>query len=306
VVALASGAAPAAGATPAAVSAPSAAPPPDAAARGPDGLLRVPALARISDPDAYLSAAQRAALDQRLASFEAEHGSQVAVLMVASTQPEPIADFAHRVGDAWKIGRRGIGDGVLIVVAVQDRTARIDVARSLEGAIPDLAARRLIREQMGPHFASKDYAGGINAALDGLFGLITAEGLPAGPGAAAGPEPVAHRGPSGDDTLRSLIPFLVGFVIAAAVLRRLLGVLGAGLAALGALGVVGFVFSSMLLGAIAGIVVFVFALVGGPLMVLQVLGGRGGFSAGGGSSGGGGFRSGGGGDFSGGGASGNW
>lgn len=301
-LALVSGAAPATGATPA----PTATPPADAAARGPDGLLRVPALARISDPDAYLSPAQRAALDQRLASFEAEHGSQVAVLMLASTRPEPIEDFAHRVGDAWKIGRRGIGDGVLIVVAVQDRTARIDVARSLEGAIPDLAARRLIREQMGPHFASKDYAGGINAALDGLFGLITAEALPAGPGVAAGPEPVAHRGHPDDDTLRALIPFLVGFVIAAAVLRRLLGVLGAGLAALAALGVVGFFFSSLLLGAIAGIVVFVFALVGGPLMVLQVLGGRGGFSSGGGSSGGGGFRSGGGGDFSGGGASGNW
>jgi uncharacterized protein len=272
--------------------------PADAAARGADGLVAVPALARISDPNGYLSAADRAALDARLAGFEAQHGSQIAILLLASTQPEPIADFAHRVGDAWKIGRRGIGDGVLIVVAVQDRTARIDVARSLEGAIPDLAAQRLIRERMGPRFAAGDYAGGINAALDGLFGLIQGEALPPGPG--------ARHAASSDDTLRGVLPFLVGFALLAALLRRALGVLGAGLGALGAVGVVGFFFSSLLLGAIAGIVVFVFALVGGPMMVLQVLSGRGGISSGGGFSGGGGFRSGGGGDFSGGGASGSW
>lgn len=266
--------------------------------RGSDGLLRVPALTRVWDPNGYLRAADRSAIEARLADFEARQGSQIAVLLVASTAPEPIEDFAHRVGDAWKIGRRGIGDGVLVVVAVRDRTARIDVARSLEGAIPDVTAFHIVKDRMGPRFAAGDYAGGVNAALDAIFSLINGEGLPPGPGANP------HGGAQGEDTIRSMLPFLVGFVIAAMLLRRLLGVLGALIAAGGAAGIVGYVFSSLLLGGLAGIIVLVIALLGGPMMMLQVLGGRGGF--GGGGFGGGGFRSGGGGDFSGGGASGNW
>jgi len=270
------------------------------AARGADGLLLVPPLARVSDPGGFLAPADRAALESKLAAFEAMHGSQIAIVMVASTKPEPIEDFAHRVGDAWKIGRRGIGDGVLIVVAVQDRTARIDVARRLEGAIPDVTARRLIRDPMAPHFASKDYAGGLTATLDALFGLIAAEGLAPGTGdAARGDRP--HSAADGESAIRSLIPFIIAGVLLGALLRRLFGVLGTLLAAGGVVAIVAFVMSSLLLGAVAGLVVFVLTPFGGPMMMAtQVLGGRGGgFSLGG-------FRSGGGGDFSGGGASGNW
>jgi uncharacterized protein len=292
--------APASAAKPAPATAGSAAATPndsaDAAPRGADGLLVVPPLARVWDPDAYLGAADKAAIDARLADFEAQHGSQIAVLLVGSTQPEPIEDFAHRVGDSWKIGRRGIGDGVLVVVAVRDRAARIDVSLSLQGAIPDLAARRLV-QRMGPHFASGDYAGGLNTGLDGLFVLITGEGLAPGPGTRA------HTAAGGEDAIRSLLPYLVGFAIAGAVLRRILGMVGALVAAAGAVGIVGFVFSSLVLGIVAGAVVLFLALFGGPLMAMQVLGGRGG---GGFSSGGGGFSSGGGGNFNGGGASGNW
>jgi len=278
------------------------------APRGADGLLRVPPLARIYDPNGYLSPSDRTLLESKLAGFEAEHGAQIAIVLVASTQPEPIEDFAHRLGEAWKIGRRGIGDGVLIVVAVQDRAARIDVARGLEGAIPDVTARRLIREKMGPRFAAKDYAGGLTATLDALFALISAEGLPAGPG--AGDRGGAAGAPStrgGEQIIGTLIPFILGGMFFGFVLRRLLGVPGALLAAGGAATIAAYLLSSVLLGGVVGLLVFVLASFGGPmLLATQVLGGRGGGFGPGGFGGGGGFTSGGGGDFSGGGASGNW
>ena len=107
------------------------------APRGADGLLAVPPLARVTDLAGALKAADKAALEQKLAAFESARGAQIAVVVVPSTQPEPIEDYAHRIGEAWKIGRRGIGDGLLIVVATQDRRARIAVARSLDGAVPD-------------------------------------------------------------------------------------------------------------------------------------------------------------------------
>jgi len=276
------------------------------AKRGPDGLLLVPPLARVSDPNGYLAPADRAALENKLAAFEATRGAQIAIVLVGSTKPEPIEDYAHRVGDTWKIGRRGIGDGILIVVAIQDRAARIDVARSLEGAIPDVTAAHLVREKMGPRFAAKDYAGGLTATLDALFGLITAEGLP--PGTASAESARGNGAAQGEQAIRALIPLVIGGVVLGAVLRRLFGVLGALLAAGGAVAVVAFLLSSLFLGVVAGVLVFVLATFGGPMMVVsQVLGGRGGgFSSGGFGGGGGGFSSGGGGDFSGGGASGNW
>ncbi len=273
---------------------------------GSDRLLPVPPLARVSDNSAVLSPGDRAALESKLAAFEAKQGSQIAILLVPSTKPEPIEDFAHRVGDTWKIGRKGIGDGVLVIVAIQDRTARIDVARSLEGAIPDVVASRIIAANMAPHFARKDYAGGLNEALDVLFARIGGEGLAPGPGGSdTGAVRNARDGSevNADARIRALIPFIVGGLLVGALLRRLLGVLGAMLAAGGALAIVAYLFSSLLLGGVVAIVVFVLTVFGAPLMIAtQVLGGRGGGLGGLG----GGFRSGGGGDFSGGGASGNW
>jgi uncharacterized protein len=127
-------------------------------------LLPVPALSgRVIDQTGTLGAEQKGALEQQLAAVESKRGTQVVVLMVASTQPEDIASYAQRVGDAWKIGRRNVGDGLLIVVAKSDRHMRIEVAKALEGAVPDLAARQVIDQAMRPAFRQNDYAGGLAA-----------------------------------------------------------------------------------------------------------------------------------------------
>ena len=284
------------------------------APRGADGLLAVPSLARVTDLAGVLKGNDKAALESKLAAFETARGAQIAVLIVPSTKPEPIEDYAHRVGEAWKIGRRGVGDGLLIVVATQDRRARIDVARALEGAIPDAIARRLIGEAMAPRFRVNDYAGGIQATLDRIFKLIEGESLPTPAGM---PQ---HKVEAGEDTLGLLIPFIIGGIVFGGVLRRSLGVPGALVAGGGAGGLAGFMLASAKLGLFAGLAVLVLSLFGG-MRGARSIGGRrggvflpGGFGGGGGlggggggwSSGGGGWSSGGGGDFSGGGSSGNW
>lgn len=276
--------------------------------RGPDGLLAIPPLARVTDTTGTLSAADRQALENKLAAFEAAHGSQIAVVMVASTQPEPIADFAQRVGEAWKIGRAGVGDGLLIVVAKDDRRVWIAVARALEGAVPDVAAKRVIREVIAPRFQQGDFAGGLSAGLDALFKLIEGEGLPA-------PVGVSQRTvDAGEGVFALLLPFVLVGVVVGSVLRRLFGVPGALVAGAGSGALGGFLLSSLALGALIGIVAFVLAL-GSGSRAARALGGRrggdvffpGGFGGGWpGGVGGGGWASGGGGDFAGGGAGGRW
>lgn len=276
-------------------------------ARLPDGTLAVPPLARVTDTTGTLDAAQRQALEAKLAAFESKRGTQAAVVMVGSTQPEPIADFAQRIGDAWKIGRAEVGDGLLVVVAKDDRRVWIAVAKSLEGAVPDLAAARVIRERITPRFRNGDFAGGLDAGLDSLFRLIEGEALPA-PGA-------APQAAAGGDLMARLAPFVIAGVIIAAVLRRLLGVKGALLAGAGTGTVAGWILSSLKLGLIAGVAAFFIALFSGRGGGGRVLGGRrggvfvpGGFGGGGWSGGGrgGGWSSGGGGNFGGGGAGGSW
>lgn len=277
--------------------------------RQPDGLLAVPPLARVTDQTGTLSAADKTALENKLAAFETAHGSQIAIVMVASTQPEPISDFAQRIGDAWKIGRKGIGDGLLIVVAKDDRKVWIAVAKALEGAIPDLAAKRVIREAIAPRFRDNDFAGGLSAGLDAIFKLIEGEGLPAPIGVPA------QKIDAGESTLGLLVPFIVAGLVFGALLRRIVGRPGALLAGGGAGIIAGVMLSSLWLGIVAAIAVLVLSLVGGVSTAGQVLGGRrggvfipGGWGGGGGwsSGGGGGWSSGGGGDFGGGGAGGNW
>jgi uncharacterized protein len=132
-------------------------------------LLPVPALtAQVIDQTATLDDAQRTALAAKLADIEQQTGSQIVVLLVPSTAPEDIAAYSQRIADTWKIGRRDIGDGLLIVVAKNDRRVRIEVAKALEGAIPDLAAKRVIDAHITPAFRAGDYAGGLNAAVDQL------------------------------------------------------------------------------------------------------------------------------------------
>ena len=274
----------------------------------------VPALsARVIDTTGTLDGAQKAALDARLAALESEKGAQVVVLLVPSTAPEDIASYANRVANTWKIGRRDVGDGVLLIVAKNDRTLRIEVAKTLEGAIPDLAAKRIIDQAITPRFRTGDYAGGLSAGVEQLAARIAGEPLPA----VAGP---AHGIGTPDFQWFDLLIFLVfAMPIAAGVARSMLGrKLGALATGAGVGGIAFFLTASALLAGLAGLVGLIFALVTGFASPVRSGAWRGGGSRighgggwGGGSGGswgggGGGFSSGGGGDFGGGGASGNW
>jgi uncharacterized protein len=261
-----------------------------------------------------LDAQAKAQLETKLAEFEKSKGSQIAIIVVPSTQPEPIADFTNRVGAAWKIGRQGVGDGVLMTVAVKDRRAWISVARALEGAIPDVAAARITRELMGPRFAKGDFAGGLNAGVDGVIRLVEGEGLPTPAGIPR------QRVDAGEGLLAALVPLVIFGAIVGSLLRRIFGVPGAAFAGAGAGAIAGFLLSSLIIGVVAAIAVFVFSAMGGGGGTGRggrVLGGRrhggpiiipGGWSGGGGwgGGGGGGWSSGGGGDFAGGGGGSSW
>jgi len=143
-------------------------------------LQPIPPLAtRITDLTGTLNVGQQLTLEAELAALEKRKGSQIGVLIVATTQPEDIEQYAIRVFDAWKLGRMGIDDGILLIVAKDDRRVRIEVARGLEGAIPDATAARIIREYITPKFRAGDFFGGIEAATDVMIRLIDGEQLPA-------------------------------------------------------------------------------------------------------------------------------
>ena len=276
-----------------------------------DGLQPIPALtSHVIDTTSTLSAADQQALDARLAAFEQQRGAQVVVLMVASTQPEDITSFAQRVGDFWKIGRQNIGDGLLLVVAKDDRKVRIATTKALEGAVPDLAASQIINTALTPRFKQGDFAGGLNAAADQLLARISGEALPA-PARPRGANPTSLGFSWTDLAVFLFFAVPIAGRVLASVLGRKLGALATG----GAVGALAWLFtSSLLLAGTAGVLGLGFALVtslgslgrGGGLGGLGGLGGGGGFGGGGRSSGGGGFSSGGGGNFGGGGASGGW
>lgn len=267
----------------------------------------VPALsARVIDQTATLSDAERAALESRLAEFEAQAGPQIVLLLVASTQPEDIAAYAQRVADTWKIGRRDVGDGVLVVVAKNEHRLRIEVAKALEGAIPDLAARQIIQNAITPAFKAGNYAAGLNAGLDQLMARIKGEHLPT-------PTQQVSDAPSGDGWQWQELGmfFFVAVPVIGAVLTGMFGRKLGSLLTSGAVGVLGWWFSaSLLLALLAGMAALI--LVG--LLGIGSAGRRGSSSpvvwggghGGGFGGGGGGFSSGGGGDFGGGGASGDW
>lgn len=280
------------------------------------GLVAVPPLARVTDLAGVLKPGEQQALEGKLSAYETAHGSQIAVIVLPSTQPEPIADFANRVGDAWKIGRKGVGDGVLIVVAVNDRRVWISVARALEGAVPDVVATRISREVIAPRFKSGDFGGGLSAGLDALFKRIDGEGLPTPAGMSSG------KVDAGEDVIGVLATMVIFGAVVGGLFRRVFGVPGALLAGGGAGAIIGLLLSSLLLGGIGGVVVLVLSLLGGRGGSLgggRVIGSRrggepifipGGWSGGSGGGswggGGGGWSSGGGGDFSGGGGGSDW
>ena len=280
------------------------------------GVLPVPELtARVIDQTGTLDDLQRQGLDDKLAALEKAKGSQVVFLLVPTTQPEDVFSYANRVANTWKIGRKGVGDGVLLVVAKNDRKVNIQVAKTLEGAIPDVVAKQIIDEQVSPRFRTGDFAGGLQGAADAIVARINGEPLPAPPPAAA---PSKAAGGDGFDFFDMAIFLFLIVPIASRVLRGIFGKLGPLVSGAGFGMLALFITSSMVMAAIAGVVAFFVALLSGGLGLGGPTrrghggpwigtGGWGGGSGGGGwSSGGGGFSSGGGGNFGGGGASGDW
>jgi len=263
-----------------------------------------PLKARVTDLTGTLSAQQLQDLESRLAAFERAKGSQIAVLMLPSTQPETIEEYSIRVADAWKIGRARVDDGVILVVAKDDRKLRVEVGRGLEGAIPDAVAKRIVSDVIAPHFRSGDFYGGVAAGTDAVMKLAEGEGLPAPKSG------VIVNGVHRPIDFQTIFLLFVALVATDAIFRRLFGrVIGAGISG-GIVGAIVWLVAGVLAFAIiGGLIGFVIALING-------LGSRrgswssggwpgGGWSGGGGFGGGGGF-SGGGGGFSGGGASGSW
>ena len=258
----------------------------------------LPALsAHVTDLSSTLSAAQTARLEAKLAAFEREKGAQIVVLLVPTVKPETVEQYAIRVAEAWKVGRKGVDDGALLLLAKQDRKLRIEVGYGLEGALNDATAKRIISETISPRLKGGDFYGGIDAGLDALIKVIGGEALPA-------PKSSASTSLAQGSTSETLLPiaFILVFVVGG-VLRRIFGrFMGAGLTGT-AVGFIAFLMvSSLLVSAVAGIFAFIFALFAG--------GSGGGWSSGGGSwsggSGASGGFSGGGGSFGGGGASGDW
>lgn len=272
-------------------------------------VLPVPPLsAHVLDTTGTLQPDQSQALEAKLAAFEAASGAQVVVLMVPTTLPEDISSYANRVANDWKIGRKDIGDGLLLIVAINDRKLRIEVAKTLEGAIPDLAAKRIIDQAIMPRFKQGDYAGGLDDGVEQVMALIRGEALPA---------PVADQSwtpVQGSPWLDLAVFLFFAVTIGGAMARRVLGNRWGSLLTGGVAG--GFAMvatSSVWIAVLAALAALVLTLLGSlGRGISSGLGGHsgGGFGGGGGWSsgggGGGGFRSGGGGNFGGGGASGGW
>ncbi|MGA7074845.1 TPM domain-containing protein [Bradyrhizobium sp.] len=279
--------------------------------------VAVPQLSgRVVDQTGTLSASDAASLTQRLKDLETRKGSQVAVLIVPTTQPETIEQFSIRVAEAWKIGRKKIDDGALLVVAKDDHKLRIEVGYGLEGALTDVTSRRIIDEIIVPRFKTGDFTGGISAGVDRIIRVIDGEPLPV-------PKPEVSHSVDPDMFFNIVFsPFgFIGFVAIAGVMRGLLGrLLGSGVTA----GVVGAIFwfllGSIAISGILGVVAFLLTMFGDGILAASQQASRsagrgGGWSSGssGGSWSGGsnsgssdsGF-SGGGGSFGGGGASGSW
>lgn len=257
-----------------------------------DGLVRIPVLtARVTDLTGTLSAGQKSGLEQKLAAFEARKGAQVAVLLLPTTQPESIEQFGIRLFDAWRIGRKGVDDGALLIVAKDDRRLRIEVGYGLEGALNDATAKRIISETITPLFKAGDFPGGITAGVEAMLKVIDGEALP---------EPVARTGAgSGMENLGNipetlLFGALVALVIGGTILRRLLGNLLGVTVAGGLAGGLGWLLVGGLTGIVGGALVGIFlSLFGLDILMSGLLsggrgGGGGGFSGGGGSGGGGG------------------
>jgi uncharacterized protein len=268
-----------------------------------------PLKARVTDLTGTLNAQQKSALEQTLAEFEARKGAQIAVLMVPTTQPETIEQYAVRVQEAWKLGRKSVDDGVLLVVAKNDRKLKIEVGYGLEGILPDAIAKRIIEDDILPRFRDGDFYGGIRAGVDRIMRVVEGEKLPPPVARGAHPQSGVHIGDW-------IIPLVILVLFAGGILRAIFGrfvgasVVGT-LAAVAGWAIIG----SLIAALVVGFIAFIFAMLAGA----SYGGGRSGWSGGGwgggfggggfgggGFGGGGGGFSGGGGSSGGGGASGSW
>jgi uncharacterized protein len=264
--------------------------------------VAVPPLeARVTDLTGTLGADQRQALESKLTGFEQSKGSQIAVLIVPTTQPETIEEYGIRVAEEWKLGRKGVDDGAILIIAKDDHRMRIEVGYGLEGALNDATGKRIISEIISPPFKQGRFYEGIDAGVDRMIGVVNGEPLPPPPKGRSG----SHGGNGNGGNFVVGILFAVFFV--GHMLRRLFGALPAALIFGGVAGLIAMsIMGSLIVAVIAGIFSALAAFVlysAGPSWGGW---GGGGFGGSGGGFGGGGFSGGGGGGFGGGGASGGW
>ncbi len=264
---------------------------------------------RVTDLAGTLTAPQRDALESKLRDFETKRGSQVAVLIVPTLGEETIEEFAGRVTDEWKLGRKGLDDGVLFAIAMKERRTRIHTGRGVQGTLTDALSKRIVSDLVTPHFRNGDFAGGIDAGVDAITKAIEGEAL-------ALPDPPPARGKVGSVSSFGDLAILAlfGVPVLGMMMRSMFGrFFGAGITS-GLTGIIAWlILGSLAIGVVAAIAAFLFTLVVGAGAGRSVgrggwggvPGGFGGGSWGGGGGGGGGF-SGGGGGFDGGGASGSW
>jgi uncharacterized protein len=256
-----------------------------------------PLAARVTDLTGTLSAQQKSELEARIAAYESRRGSQIAVLMLPTTKPEEIEQYSIRVAEAWKIGRKKVDDGLILVVAKDDRRLRIEVGYGLEGAIPDSVARRVIDEKITPRFRDGDFYGGVRDGVDQLIKLAEGEKLP---------PPATQRAAGEPDNITGFF-FLAFFYmfIGGYFMKALFGRVPGSIAGGALMGVIAWFAFGVLFGAVAFVIAFLVTFANSGV------GHSGGWSSGsggswGGGSSGGSWGGGGGGGFGGGGSSGSW
>lgn len=251
-----------------------------------------PLTAHVTDLTGTLTPDQKATLEQTLSDFETKKGSQIAVLVVASTAPEQIEQYSLRVVEKWKLGRKKVDDGALLIIARDDRIMRIEVGYGLEGALNDALSKRIISEVITPQFKQGNYYGGISAGLNSMMAVINGEPLP---------EPARSSVNAG---LGNNLPVIFIAVVAlGGFLRSILGRFPGAVVTGGITGLLAwFLLGAISLSVLAGLFALIVTLVSGGMR--GMVGGY--YGGSGGSGGGGGGFSGGGGGFGGGGASGRW
>jgi uncharacterized protein len=219
-------------------------------------LIAVPERRIVTDLTGTLSEQEQNALTQKLRAFEDRKGSQIAVLIVPTTEPETIEQYALRVSDAWKLGRKGVDDGALLVIAKNDRKLRIETRYGLEGPLPDAIAKRIIAEVITPLFKHGDFSGGIDAGIDRIVKVVDGEPLPK-------PEPQAYN----DDSWLSALPIVIMLAfVSGAIFRAIFGRFFGSIIAGGVTGLITWVILSVMgVAAIAGVLAFLFNLFAGAV-----------------------------------------